>query len=1344
MNPKRRDVVDRLAAALHGRLQRFVESWDPSVVLDPAAIDEADRLWEAARPVDGNLQSLSVGILTDLAYLHLFRYEALPEVQGQDDLRKAVDFLSVLLDRAPERVPDQVRSLLAAAQLEPADEAERLTYEGVRAVGEYEQTGHSEALDVAVAAFRAAVAATPPGHPDLAARLSNLGASLYTRFERTGHDVDLDAAIDAGRQAVAATPPGHPDRAAYLSNLGASLRTRSERTGHDVDLDAAIDAGRQAVAATPPGHPNRAAYLSTLGGSLSTRSERTGDDTDLDAAINAERQAVAATPPGHPGRAKSLSNLGIALSRRFERTGDGADLDAAIDAGRQAMAATPPGHPDLAGMLSSLGAFLSTRFKWAGDGADLDAAIDVGRQAVAATPPGDPHRAMYLLNLGNSLHARFERAGDGADLDAAIDAGWQAMAATPPGDPGLAGRLSSLGFSLHARFERTGDDADLDAAIDVGRQAVAATPPGHPDRAAYLSTLGGSLSTRSERTGHDADLDAAIDAGRQAVAATPPGYPDLAGMLSNLGISLRHRFERTGDGADLDAAIDAGQQAVAATPPGNSDRPAMLSSLGNSLHARFEWAGDSADLDAAIDAGRQAVATASPGHPHRAMYLSNLGISLRARFDRTGDTADLDAAIDAGQQAVATTPPGHPEGARQLSNLGISLRARFDRTGDGADLDAAIDAGRQAVAATRSTNPNWAIYLTNLGNSLLLRFERAGDGADVDAAIDAGRQAIDATPFGHPNRAAYLYNLGSSLFARSERAGDGADLDAAVGCWQQASQMPTGTPRVRLAAARRWGAEAAGAGRAHEATEAYTLAVGLLPEIAWHGLGRATREEQLSQWGGLAADAAACAVMDARPELAVELLEQGRSVLWTQALNLRSDLADLADKAPDLAERLDRIRAILDSPIPEETAHPSESASGSGLVVGRTRQEQDAVELRRRKAREWDEVLAQVRAMDGFEHFLSAIPYAELAVAAAGGPVVIVNASHHGCHALIVKADTQRPLVVPLPRMSLGAAMDQAKEMLEIGASAGDPARTFRDREKDRHAVLDVLAWLWDAIAEPVLTALGRTGPPETGIPRPRVWWCPTGPLTVLPVHAAGRHPRLRTATTSGTNCVLDRVISSYIPTLTALTRASQPSAPAPVRQLTVGMCTTPGLPPLPAVSAELEVLARYFPPDGVNHQFAGPQATRTAVLNAIANHSWVHLACHASQKHSDPDRSGFALWDATLTITDLASLPSQQRDLAFLSACQTATSSLRYLDEAIHLAGAMQFLGYHHVIATMWTIADPPAPHIAHSFYATLTAGGSPDPGQGAEALHYAIDGLRQSDPTNPLFWAPYIHLGT
>jgi hypothetical protein len=627
--------------------------------------------------------------------------------------------------------------------------------------------------------------------------------------------------------------------------------------------------------------------------------------------------------------------------------------------------------------------------------------------------------------------------------------------------------------------------------------------------------------------------------------------------------------------------------------------------------------------------------------------------------------------------------------------------------------------------------------------SLHFRFERAGDAGDLDAAIHAVRRAADLTPPGHPDLAMYLSNLGISLRTRFGGSGDAGDLDAAAGCWRRASEVPAATPGVRLAAARAWGEAAAAAGRTNEAADGHAAAVGLLSMAAWHGLDRATRQEQLAQWAGLAADAAACAILDARPALAVELLEQGRSVLWTQALNLRGDLSLLADKAPGLAERLDSIRAILDSPVPEMTPGRSERAASGAWEPARDRQQQDAAELRRRKAREWDEVLAQVRALPGFGHFLAAVPYADLKAAPAGGPVVMVNASSYGCHALIVDPGAEQPRVAILPDLSLEAAAEHAGELLDALEGAGDPGRSVLDREKDRRAVLDVLDWLWDVIAAPVLTALGYTAAPGPDSPWPRVWWCPTGPLAVLPIHAAGHHPRLRAAATRTADSVPDRVISSYTPTLTALARARQPAAPAGVRQLTVGMPATPGQPRLPAVPAELEVLARHFPPGEANLRLTGAQATRAAVRTALAGHSWVHFACHAGQEHSDPDRSGFALSDGMMTIADLAAQFTQGRDLAFLSACQTAAGSVRHLDEAIHLAAAMQFLGYRHVIATMWTIADSPAPRVADTFYTALTPHGQPDLAQTAKALHHAIGALRQADPADPTLWAPYIHLG-
>jgi tetratricopeptide (TPR) repeat protein len=1274
------ELAARLTVALEARIERFAGSGDASAVLDPAAQDEAARLIEALGRAGGDVRAAPVAVLRTLAYFHFARFQALPDDQDEDDLQEALGLFSVLASRAPEQVPARILALLSTARRGPAG-------------GSATRAG-------------AAGAGAARGHPD---QHTSAGVRAFREYQRTGRSETLAAAITAFRNAVAASQPGDPALPSRLSNLGGGLLARFRRAGDAADLDDAITAGRRAADLAPPGHTELPAILSNLGSSLLTRFERTGADPDLDDAITAGRRGAHLAPPRHPHLPAILSNLGSSLSTRFDRTGNAADLDDAIIARRRAVGLIPPADPDLPMILSNLGNSLHTRFEETGADPDLDDAIAAGRRAADLAPPGHIELPAILSNLGSFLSTRFDRTGNAADLDSAINAKHRAIALTPPADPGLPRSLSNLGSSLVARFERTGDPADLDEAITAARRATGLAPPGHTELPGYLSNLGASLRIRFARTGDAADLDDAIAAGRRATDLTPPGDPHLPGYLSNLANSLRTRFGRTGDPADLDEAITAARRATGLAPPGHTELPGYLSNLGGSLATRFEQTGDTADLDEAITAGRRAVSLTPPDHPTLPRHLANLSSSLRAQFERAEgpadlNEADLDEAITAERRAADLTPPGHTELPGYLSNLGASLRIRFTRTRNAADLD---------------------------------------------DAIAAGRRAAELIPPGHPDLAVILLNLGDSLRARFGHAGDTADLDAAITSWQQANELTAGTPRTRLVVAERWAAAAADAHRTRQAADGFAAAVGLLPTVAWHGLDRATREDQLARWVFLAADAAACAILDNRPELAVELLEQGRSVLWTQALNLRGDLARLAAEVPGLAESLDRVRLILDSPVPA----PSPAAPGregdSDTGPGRGRQQRDAAELRRRQAQEWDDLLSQVRALAGFEHFLAPVPYAQLRASlfatSPGGSVVIVNVSRYGCHALIIDSGAEQPRVVSLADVTLDSATDRANTMLRALAGLTDPGRAPADRGEDRLVLLGVLSWLWDAIARPVLTELGLTTDPELQERAwPRVWWCPTGPLAVLPIHAAGHHSRRPAAADPGrTECVLDRVISSYTPTLAALARARQSAPGAPARQLAVGMADTPGLLPLPSVPAELKVVAAHFPSSAGSQQLTGRLATRAAVLAAIDTRSWLHLACHASQQQADPASSGFALWDGTLTITDLAAAPSGHRDLAFLSACQTAAGSVRHLDEAIHLAAAMQFLGYRHVISTMWTIADPPAPLVARDFYAAVWHDGQHDPDRSAEALHRAVRQLRHDYPAHPVLWAPYIHLG-
>jgi tetratricopeptide (TPR) repeat protein len=929
----------------------------------------------------------------------------------------------------------------------------------------------------------------------------------------------------------------------------------------------------------------------------------------------------------------------------------------------------------------------------------------------------------------------------------------------PPADhPDRPGYLSNLGIALRIRFGRTGQSADLDEAITACRDAVAGTPADHPNRPLYLSNLGIALRARFGRTGQSADLDEAIDVGREAVVTTPADHPDRPGYLSNLGNTLLIRFGRTGQSADLDEAITAFRDAVAGTPADHPNHPLYLSNLGNALRIRFERTGQSADLDEAIDVGREAVVTTPADHPNRPGRLSNLGNTLETRFERTGQLADLDEAITAFRDAVAGTPADHPNHPLYLSNLGNALRARFERTGQSADLDEAIDVGREAVVTTPADHPDRPGRLSNLGAALRIRFERTGQSADLDEAIDVGREAVVTTPADHPNRPGRLSNLGNTLETRFERTGQSADLNETITAFRDAVQVGSASPANRMRAGLRWGRAAIDAGWVDSAADGFASAVRLLPLLVWHRLPRATREQHLAEWSGLAAEAAACAIRAGRPEGAVELLEAGRSVLWAQTRNLR-ELTELAWRAPDLATRLDQIRTLLDTPLPTTAAETISADTSDQLDQLRARQTR-AIEDRMRLGRELEDLLERVRALEGFEHFLTATPLTHLRAAVTDGPVVIINASTLGCHALLVT--TTGVQVVDLPDLTHDQAIQQANTLLAILARATPPDhRPFLEREQDRHTVLDILDWLWDTVTEPILTSLGHTSPPPADTADtdwPRIWWCPTGPLTTLPLHAAGHHPRhQRPDNPATTDTVSTRVISSYTPTLTMLLRArTAPNPIGPPRLLAVGMPTTPEQPDLTAVPAELDCVCARYPMSTrlqslSRHQLhhgepadRATQPTTARVLAELPHHDWVHLACHGSQHITDPTASAFWLTDGPLSIADLIEqYDLRPRELAFLSACQTAAGSARVVDEAIHPAAAMQLLGYRHVIATLWSIYDSPTPKIADSVYAALTATGTPTTHHAARALHQAITALRADHPTDPLVWAPYLHTG-
>ena len=187
------------------------------------------------------------------------------------------------------------------------------------------------------------------------------------------------------------------------------------------------------------------------------------------------------------------------------------------------------------------------------------------------------------------------------------------------------------------------------------------------------------------------------------------------------------------------------------------------------------------------------------------------------------------------------------------------------------------------------------------------------------------------------------------------------------------------------------------------------------------------------------------------------------------------------------------------------------------------------------------------------------------------------------------------------------------------------------------------------------------------------------------------------------------------------------------------------GQAPLPGVKEEVNFIKQEIGDRMKIASLVGTEAKLDLVIHGMKKAHWVHFACHGVQNVVSPTDSALILHeDSHLTLSKITELNLSNRDMAFLSACQTAKGDEKLRDEAIHLAGGMLVTGYRGVIATLWSVTDRDAPQVARDVYRHLiTEGRDPDPRQAATALDHAVAKLRDENKAPFLHWVPFIHLG-
>ncbi|KAG8711885.1 hypothetical protein FRC09_020355 [Ceratobasidium sp. 395] len=817
------------------------------------------------------------------------------------------------------------------------------------------------------------------------------------------------------------------------------------------------------------------------------------------------------------------------------------------------------------------------------------------------------------------------------------------------------------------------------------------------------------------------DIHMAIEHFSRSVSATPDGHAFMNQRLGNLGGGYVRRFERMNRIEDIDRAIRCYQEAQSLTSDRDPYRLALLSNLASAYDARNERLGHAEDAVSAMTCQMKALSLTPDDDPDKASRLSNF-ISIYQRLSHcypSHDLLDHDTEVECDRIPLDLTPDGDPQKPQRLHCLGTSLCRRYRSSGNVCDIDEAIRCGNRAISLVSDKHPSLSAFLDTLGQSYKTRFDLLREISDIDAAIKCQKRAVAISSNDHPDGAIWLQNLGNSCLIRFKHQSERADIEKAVHYFEKVARYSAGHPFTRFNSARDCARLCVQHG-IFRSLQAYGLAMALIPQVIWLGAPVDVRYRQvMREIAGVATEAAGTAISLQQYDLAIEWLEQGRSIIWGQSLLLRRPIDDLSKANSTLAADIQHTAYELDSLI--------FSDSGQEHQVNSERQ--------RRLAERWEGLVHNVRLIPGFHGFLQPHKPSELLTSAQGGAVVIINAHAARCDALVLQPGASDIIHIPLVDLSLEKIILAQTQLQNSLHRAGLLTRGVKVvRAKSDDIFRKILAMLWTDLVEPIVKFLGY----EENLPveeLPRITWCTTGPLSFLPIHAAGIYE-------DPFKTLYKLVVSSYTPTLSALL-ASSPSPKPFLGIMTIGQASTPGHPDLPGTLDELMQIKKQIGGHGLT-QLDGGDATTSAVLKGMEEHSWVHFACHATQHPTEPERSSFHLHDGALDMRKIAQRPLKQADLAFLSACQTATGDQKLPDEAIHLASAMIMAGYSTVIATMWSIGDYDASFVAGRFYARLLATGAPNARGAARALHSAVDDLREeAGGENFARWVPYIHMG-
>ncbi|HEY9621568.1 MAG TPA: CHAT domain-containing protein [Crinalium sp.] len=188
-------------------------------------------------------------------------------------------------------------------------------------------------------------------------------------------------------------------------------------------------------------------------------------------------------------------------------------------------------------------------------------------------------------------------------------------------------------------------------------------------------------------------------------------------------------------------------------------------------------------------------------------------------------------------------------------------------------------------------------------------------------------------------------------------------------------------------------------------------------------------------------------------------------------------------------------------------------------------------------------------------------------------------------------------------------------------------------------------------------------------------------------------------------------------------------------------------IPPLPAVKRELEQIEGWLNDRKIQwSKLVNQDAQKLAVLHALSDAAFLHIACHGKFEHNRPDYSGLVLMSDEqkidiLSLRELSDLNLSGLHHITLSSCWSADHFILPGRWVISLPETLWRSGAQSILGCLWEVYDEFAVAFMQEFYQQLTQHQRDKALQLTQikCINGKLSGSGTTHPGNPIYWAGF-----